>query len=53
VEHNAVMAIRTKPDHIAAEERAALGIVDPTYNLSREMNDLVDWLELHQQIIKA
>jgi hypothetical protein len=52
-EHNALMAIRTKPDHIAAEERGTLGIDDPTYNLSREMNDLIDWLQVHEQILKA
>jgi hypothetical protein len=49
-EHNAAMAIRVKPDHVAAEERALLGIDDSTYKLSREINDLVDWLQLHQQI---
>jgi hypothetical protein len=52
-EHNALMGIRTKPDHIAAEERGTLGIDDPAYNLSREMNDLIDWLQLHQQLLKA
>ena len=49
-EHNALMLIRAKPDHIAAEERATLGIDDPTYNLSLEMNDLIDWLQLHEQL---
>jgi hypothetical protein len=52
-QHNATMAIRVKPDHIAAEERIALGIDDPTYKLSREMNDLIDWMQLHEQILKA
>jgi hypothetical protein len=52
-QHNATMAIRVKPDHVAAEERLVLGIDDPTYKLSREMNDLVDWHTLHQLILKA
>jgi hypothetical protein len=49
-EHNATMAIRVKPDHVAAEERAVLGIDDPSYKLSREINDLIDWHQLHEQI---
>lgn len=49
-EHNALMLVRTKPEHIAAEERATLGIDDPSYNRSLEMNDLVDWLQLHEQL---
>jgi hypothetical protein len=49
-EHNAAMAIRVKPDHVAAEERAVLGIDDPNYKLSREINDLIDWHQLHEQI---
>jgi hypothetical protein len=53
VAHNAAMAIRVKPDHIAAEERAVLGIDDPDYKLSREMNDLVDWLTLHKMMLAA
>lgn len=52
-EHNAIMAVRVKPDTVAAEERAVLGIHDPDYKLSREMNDLIDWLQLHQQILAA
>jgi hypothetical protein len=48
-QHNALMMTRAKPDRIAAEERVTLGIDDPTYNLSFEMNDLVDWLQLHEQ----
>jgi hypothetical protein len=51
--HNAAMAIRVKPDAIAAEERLVLGIDDPTYKLSREMNDLVDWHTLHALILAA
>ena len=50
-EHNALMRVRVKPDHIAAEERLTLGIDDPAYNLSLEMNDLVDWLQLHEQLL--
>ena len=49
-QHNATMAIRVKPDHVAAEERAVLGIDDPDYKLSREINDLIDWHQLHEQI---
>jgi hypothetical protein len=41
------MAVREKPEPIAAAERAVLGIDDPTYRLSREINDLVDWHTLH------
>lgn len=52
-QHNATMEIRVKPDHIAAEERLVLGIDDTSYKLSREMNDLVDWLQLHEQISRA
>jgi len=49
--HNAIMPQRLKPDHVAAEERAYLGIEGRLdYKLSREMNDLVDWLQLHHQI---
>ncbi len=45
--HNAEMALRQKPDAIATEERALLGITDPTYAPSIEINDLVDWHALH------
>jgi hypothetical protein len=27
-----------------------LGINDPNYKLSREINDLIDWHQLHEQI---
>jgi hypothetical protein len=46
-EHNAVLAVRQKPESIAAEERALLGIDDPNYRPSVEINDLLDWRELH------
>jgi hypothetical protein len=46
-EHNAVLAVRQKPESIAAEERALLGIDDPTFRPSIEINDLIDWRELH------
>jgi hypothetical protein len=45
--HNAVLAVRQKPEAIAAEERALLGIDDPSYRPSIEINDLLDWRELH------
>ncbi len=49
--HNDFMPKRVKPDNVAAEERATLGIVGrEDYKLSLEMNDLVDWLQLHEQI---
>jgi hypothetical protein len=47
------MAIRVKPDHVAAQERVVLGIDDPDYKLSREMNDLIDWHTLHGQMLQA
>jgi hypothetical protein len=52
-QHNATMAIRVKPDHVAAQERVVLGIDDPDYKLSREMNDLIDWHTLHGQMLQA
>jgi hypothetical protein len=45
---NAAIPLRQKPEEVAAEERALLGIDDPTYRPSIEMNDLVDWFMLHR-----
>lgn len=46
--HNAAFRARLKPEGIAAEERALLGIDDPAYRPSIEINDLLDWRELHR-----
>jgi hypothetical protein len=45
---NRDMAVRTKPEAVASVERALLGIHDPAYRPSRELNDLVDWHALHE-----
>lgn len=45
---NAAVAVRQKPEEIAVKERAVLGIADPNYRPSVEMNDLLDWFQLHQ-----
>jgi hypothetical protein len=46
-EYNAAQWARRKPEAIAAPERATLGIDDPEYRASIEINDLLDWHELH------
>jgi hypothetical protein len=46
--HNAAFRARQKPADIAAEERGLLGIDDPSYRPSIEINDLIDWRELHR-----
>lgn len=51
--HNAALATRQKPEEVAARERALLGIADPGYRPSMELNDLVDWHALHAQITAA
>jgi hypothetical protein len=40
------------PDR-AAEKQAAVGITDPAFNLGVALNDLDDWLQLHQQLLAA
>ncbi len=46
-QHNNVILQREKPEAVAAPERAVLGIDDPAYRPSVELNDLVDWHWLH------
>jgi hypothetical protein len=48
--HNAAMRERQKPAEVAARERALLGIDAPEYRPSIELNDLVDWHTIHEQI---
>jgi hypothetical protein len=48
---NAQMARREKPEAVAARDLALLGIEDPSYRLSAEINDLVDWHTLHEIIV--
>jgi hypothetical protein len=45
--HNAALQTREKPERVAAHERELLGIDDPSYRPSMELNDLVDWHTLH------
>jgi len=45
--HNAALQKREKPEHVAAHERELLGIDDPNYRPSMELNDLVDWHTVH------
>jgi hypothetical protein len=47
---NVQMARREKPEAVAARDLAVLGIEDPSYRLSAEINDLVDWHTLHEII---
>jgi hypothetical protein len=53
VEHNAVIWQREKPEAAAVEERALLGIDDPNYRPSIELNDLVDWYTLREIVVRA
>lgn len=46
-QHNESLRTRRKPEAVAAHERALLGIDDPDYRPSMELNDLVDWHTLH------
>ena len=48
--HNAALATREKPEAVAARERALLGIDDPSYRPSMELNDLVDWHTIHADL---
>jgi hypothetical protein len=47
---NATLNARQKPEEVAARERALLGITDPGYRPSIELNDLVDWHQLHANL---
>jgi hypothetical protein len=51
--HNAALASRQKPEEVAARERVVLGIGDPAYRPSMELNDLVDWHTVHAEIAMA
>jgi hypothetical protein len=44
---NATLNGRQKPEEYAAPERALLGLTDTNYRPSIELNDLVDWHQLH------
>jgi len=48
--HNEALSMRQKPDEVAARERALLGIDDPGYRPSIELNDLVDWHTIHADL---
>ncbi|MGA2394659.1 MAG: hypothetical protein ABSH03_15060 [Candidatus Lustribacter sp.] len=48
--HNAALHARQKPEEVAARERALLGIDDPNYRPSIELNDLVDWHTIHADL---
>jgi hypothetical protein len=52
-EYNAAQWLRQKPETIAGPERVTLGIDDPDYRKSIEMNDLLDWHELHAICMRA
>jgi hypothetical protein len=48
--HNEALRTREKPERVAAHERALLGIDDPEYRPSMELNDLVDWHVIHADL---
>ena len=48
--HNAALQTRQKPEAVAARERELLGIDDPDYRPSMELNDLVDWHTIHADL---
>jgi len=48
--HNAMLTGRQKPEQVAARERALLGIDNPDYGPSMELNDLVDWHTVHADL---
>jgi hypothetical protein len=47
---NATLKGRQKPEEVAARERALLGLTDANYRPSIELNDLVDWFQLHANL---
>jgi hypothetical protein len=49
-ETNATLDGRQKPEEVAARERALLGINNPGYRPSIELNDQVDWHQLHANL---
>ncbi len=50
---NATLNGRQKPEEYAAPERALLGLTDTNYRPSIELNDLVDWHQLHANMASA
>lgn len=48
--HNQALETRQKPEQVAARERELLGIDDPSYRPSMELNDLVDWHTIHANL---
>jgi hypothetical protein len=47
---NATLKGRQKPEEVAARERALLGLGDANYRPSVELNDQVDWHQLHANV---
>ncbi len=47
---NATLKGRQKPEEVAARERALLGLTDTDYRPSIELNDQVDWHQLHANL---
>ena len=47
---NERMRTREKPEHVAAPERAVLGIDDPNERRGVMLNDLLDWHYFHEQL---
>jgi hypothetical protein len=48
--HNLMIRTRAKPEERAAQERAALGIDDPTLVNAIALNDLDDWAGAHAML---
>jgi hypothetical protein len=47
---NGTLNGRQKPEEVAARERALLGLTNANYRPSIELNDLVDWHQLHANV---
>jgi hypothetical protein len=47
---NATLKVRQKPEEVAARERALIGMTEANYRPSIELNDLVDWHQLHANL---
>jgi hypothetical protein len=47
---NATLKGRQKPEEVAARERALLGLANTDYRPSIELNDQVDWHQLHANV---
>ncbi len=48
---NEAMNGRQKREQLATDERAILGITDPSFRSGLILNDLLDWHELHQKAL--